>query len=78
MRAIKIIRPVDQKWPITANVGEINQKLWAKFHKGTDFGTPIGADVANCLEGEVQLCGEGADGKVGKRVWVLSNHPEQT
>lgn len=53
-------RPVDAKFKVTQGYGN-KSKLYAKtggFHKGVDFGTPVGTPVYACWNGKVQHAGD--------------------
>ena len=70
MRSIIVDFPVYHPI-ITASVGDVNKELWATCHKGTDFAGREGHEIKSVLDGTVQLCGW--HGKLGLRVWILSD-----
>lgn len=84
MRELKVLRPVDAEFPITAELLQENKKLWPKGHQGVDFGSvrdpetkkivrPIfGAPVFAVLNGTVQIAGKDPKGLLGNRIWIVS------
>jgi murein DD-endopeptidase MepM/ murein hydrolase activator NlpD len=53
MLTLKVKKPVEDKWPISAVFGQVNPKLWLDYHHGTDFATPVGTDVFCIEQGKV-------------------------
>lgn len=74
-RFVKIQYPVEKQFPITRRVGDKGQH-WKTYHKGTDFKTPVGIDIYSVLPGTVFLSGFDPAWSLGKRVWIISEHPD--
>lgn len=67
-QTILLRRPVD--FPISCDFG-VKGKHWKSgYHKGVDFGCPVGSEVFACRSGEVKLAGE--EKSFGKRIWIVS------
>lgn len=47
------MRPVDEKFRITQVYGNKSKLYPSKFHKGIDFGCPVGTPVYACVSGVV-------------------------
>lgn len=84
MRELKVLRPVDSEFPITAELLQENKALWPKGHQGVDFGSArdaetkkitraiFGAPVFAVLNGTVQIAGKDPKGLLGNRIWIIS------
>jgi murein DD-endopeptidase MepM/ murein hydrolase activator NlpD len=47
------MRPVDAKFKVTQIYGNKSKLYPSKFHKGVDYGCPIGTPVVACVDGVV-------------------------
>lgn len=73
---MRLLRPVDKKFPITSPYGirvhPVTKEL-NSFHKGVDFGCPIGTPCVACFDGYVGYIRDKDDGNgAGNRLGLYS------
>jgi hypothetical protein len=54
---LKLVRPVDENYPVTARFGDLGPR-WTPYHHGTDFACPTGTAVRAVSGGVVAEVGE--------------------
>ncbi len=68
-----MFRPVNKKHPVTSPFGVRTHPVSGKqsFHKGVDFGCPVGSPCVASFDGVVEVVRLKADGNAaGNRVWL--------
>ncbi len=71
VKGLKLLRPVDEKHPVTARFGQTGPH-WTPYHRGTDFGCPSGTAVKAVMSGVVDRVSE----ETGYGKYVKLHHPQ--